>query len=611
MGDPADKKPRGSAASFPAQRIPIREVAPLKGECGFETAEELAMDIIQRTHRSPFAFVFNQCVYWGKRESKDGELGVAVERLSNCLPTFLYFQKNRITGEASYYIQVEREGALRIYREQISHSSTTNNDRFNNALRKIGAGLTFDGNTRQLSRFMDAYWFYDPNPNEVETIDFVGYSKEHKAYIFTDFAVVNGQRIMANEQDYFTLPNNLQVKTTQRQSHFHIGDIARHRGGELWLDDFKMAFSAKGLVSLAFWVGSFFAEQIRNRYGFYPFLEMSGEPGAGKSDILVFLWRLSGRDNYEGIEPTKASPVGRYRTFEQYANLPVVLMEGDRTNERGHQRSGTGLSEYKGLYNGRGMRVRGMNTGSNETHDVPFRAALVFAQNNPIMLEDKAMMERIIQVGWNKKHHTSAGYYADQRLRALDMDDLSSFITACLAKEQEFLKALETNYKAAKGRLSQVDIAINQRLHENFALLMGLMQSIKDADILPGLLPLDIDVFNELVQDLFIERHQVLAADSQIVTQFWDLVHFLQIQKKRLVNHSKSAQRIAISFPWLESQAGLEGQRMPDLIQLSKEIRLSKRFKFIKYGTVDSCLVDAKVSCYIFEANNGLEGWGE
>ncbi|MCV5398020.1 hypothetical protein OFN24_31885, partial [Escherichia coli] len=61
-----------------------------------------------------------------------------------------------------------------------------------------------------------------------------------------------------------------------------------------WVDDIWTAFGEKGYVALAFWLGSLFAEQIRERDKSFPFLEIVGEPGTGKSTLIEFLWKLAG-----------------------------------------------------------------------------------------------------------------------------------------------------------------------------------------------------------------------------------------------------------------------------------------------------------------------------
>ncbi|TRR33085.1 bifunctional DNA primase/helicase, partial [Salmonella enterica subsp. enterica serovar Panama] len=95
-----------------------------------------------------------------------------------------------------------------------------------------------------------------------------------------------------------------------------------------WIDDIWTAFGEKGYVALAFWLGSLFAEQIRERDKSFPFLEIVGEPGTGKSTLIEFLWKLAGREEYEGFDPSKSTAAARGRNFAQVSNLPVVLIEG-------------------------------------------------------------------------------------------------------------------------------------------------------------------------------------------------------------------------------------------------------------------------------------------
>lgn len=132
----------------------------------------------------------------------------------------------------------------------------------------------------------------------------------------------------------------------------------------------------KGYVALAFWFGALFAEQIRENDKSLAFLEVVGEAGAGKSTLIEFLWKLCGRRDYEGFDPSKSSLAARARNFAQVANLPVVLIESDRermSNEKSPHVKGFDWDELKTAYNGRSVRARGMATSGNETYEPPFR----------------------------------------------------------------------------------------------------------------------------------------------------------------------------------------------------------------------------------------------
>src|SRR5690606_33234996 len=97
----------------------------------------------------------------------------------------------------------------------------------------------------------------------------------------------------------------------------------------------------------AFWLGSLFAEQIRANQKSFPFLEIVGEAGAGKSTLIEFLWKLCGRRDYEGFDPSKATLAARARNFSQVSNLPVVLIESDRDQDQGAKQKQFDWDELK------------------------------------------------------------------------------------------------------------------------------------------------------------------------------------------------------------------------------------------------------------------------
>jgi Cdc6-like AAA superfamily ATPase len=72
-------------------------------------------------------------------------------------------------------------------------------------------------------------------------------------------------------------------------------------------------------VCLSFFFGSLFAEQVRTEMKSFPFLEMHGLPGTGKTTLVEFLWKLLGRENYEGFDPAKATPAAMARNLAKWA----------------------------------------------------------------------------------------------------------------------------------------------------------------------------------------------------------------------------------------------------------------------------------------------------
>jgi hypothetical protein len=285
-----------------------------------------ALKIAARTGRTRFTFEYEDQLFAAKYSEKQEDNPVQVERIANCKPEFLYFQKDTVTGESAYYMRVTRPGLPKPYKDVFSPSALASANEFKNRLLNVAAGIMFTGNTKQLEYHQQEYWFNTANLPEVQTINFLGYARELGGWIFPKQAVFNGVLHQVNEDDFIDLPDGRQVKTSFRQDAVTLGKVEDAHQPEIWLDDFKAAFGVKGLAALAFWSGSFFAEQLRKTQASYPFLELSGDPGTGKTTLLQFLWKLSGREGYEGIELSKASHAGRWRSLEQLANLPLVLM---------------------------------------------------------------------------------------------------------------------------------------------------------------------------------------------------------------------------------------------------------------------------------------------
>ncbi len=189
-------------------------------------------------------------------------------------------------------------------------------------------------------------------------MDFIGYNKAHDSWVFNNLAVSNGQLYAINDEDYFDI-GKLPLKSLSLSPSLVLNDNLQEFE-TAWLDDLWTAFGEKGYIALAFWFGSFFAEQIRIRNKSFPFLEINGEPGTGKSTLIEFLWKLCGREEYEGFDPSKSSAAARGRNFVQVANLPVVLIEGDRDESgRPARNRAFDFDELKSLYNGHAPRALG------------------------------------------------------------------------------------------------------------------------------------------------------------------------------------------------------------------------------------------------------------
>lgn len=180
---------------------------------------------------------------------------------------------------------------------------------FKKRLISLAPGGIWTGSTSQLDRIMQRQL---ASIRTVEAIHFTGYSAEHGAYVFGEIGVHQGRVVARNDDDYFDFGKHAVKLRTAEQLLRHIA-YDPDRLDTSWLPALVTAYVSRGLVTLAFWFGSLFAEQIRATQQSLAFLEITGIPGPGKSTLIEFLWKLYGRHGFEGNDPAKTTTAAMAR----------------------------------------------------------------------------------------------------------------------------------------------------------------------------------------------------------------------------------------------------------------------------------------------------------
>jgi hypothetical protein len=426
--------------------------------------------------------------------------------------------------------------------------------------------------------------------------------------VFNDVAVKAGKTVSLNDEDFFDI-GRLAVKSLNRSVDLSLNtDLKEFTTA--WLGLLWQCYHYKGIAALAFWLGTLFAEQIRARHKSYPFIELVGEPGAGKSTLIEFLWRLFGRCDYEGFDPAKSTIAARSRNFAQVANLPVVLIEGDRTEEDRVKQKGFDWDELKPLFNGRGVYSRGVKNSGNETHEPPFRGALVISQNASVAASD-AIMQRICHIGFDLASHTHETKLAADALGQIGVDKLSGFLLKAAMAEKAILATFEERLPQHEQRLLKVPGVRNLRIAKNHAMLAALV------DALVHVVPLgdsQREQTHAFIEDMTAERQEAINADHQVVQEFWDIYDFLN--GDQTLDHARKDEEIAINLNEFVLKAEDRRQQVPDLRELKKLLKTSRTRKFIGLKPVNSALNEdfnrrkandapakpATVKCWVFKA---------
>lgn len=535
--------------------------------------------------------------------SEEEQLSQAIQKaatvteIANCLPTALYYQANPLTDEAWYYFRIDFPNGQTI-KNTFTGSQVAGASEFKKRLLAIAPGALYTGNSTQLDRYLKDQL---ADIRSVKTIDFIGYIREYSCYVFHEVAVKNGQCYSLNNEDFFDL-GKLSIKTLSQSSLLHLQRDTNPTYD--WLPALWQCFGAKGIVALAFWLGSLFAEQIRAEQKSFPFLEVVGEPGAGKSTLIEFLWKLLGRRDYEGFDPAKSSLAARARNFAQVSNLPVVLIEADRSDETKYKTFD--WDELKTAYNGRSVRATGVKNTGNDTREPPFRGAIVMSQNSPVTASE-AILQRLISLYFDRATQTAETKAQAESLERVTPEQVSGFMLSSLIREGAILQTIQKYTPIYERQLHTLPEVRSLRIAKNHAQLMAL------TDALELIIPLSVEqkaAAQAQLIDIAIQRQQAISADHPIVQEFWDTFDYLERDAEHSLNHAHESNLIAINLNDFAKVATLQQQKIPSLLELKRYLRDSRARKFIEIKAVRSALTRVDLSlrgapeilkCWIFK----------
>ena len=490
-----------------------------------------------------------------RRDKALRQCGGVVE-ICDCYPQALYFQKNEITDESWYYFRVDFPHDGPSVKGTFTGSQVSTAPEFKKRLLSLAAGPFYTGNSKQLNKIMKDQLF---GLKTVETIDFIGYSKQHGCYVFADIAVRNGVFSQVNKEDYFEF-GKLRLKTLQKSNPMHIQrDAKEYR--EDWLAMLWTCFGANGLVALTFWFGSLFAEQIRTQYKSFPFLEATGEAGAGKTTLLTFLWKLLGQEK-EGFDPSKSTRAGRQRAMGQVSNMPVVLIEGDRNEPDKLHAKGFDWDELKEFFGGGTLGTKGMKTSGNETYEPPFRATIAISQNAAVSASE-AILTRIVKLHFARPAVTTESRIAADNLNQIPVELLSHFLLKAVRAEPQVMARFAERVVVHEERLRKFKDIRVERIIKNHSQMLALL------DCLRLVCPLDENQLATTQQQLVtmaLERQSAISADHPLVAEFWEVYDYLEsLGEGPQVNHSTDPKLIAIHLNEFAEKAGEHRQNLADL----------------------------------------------
>jgi hypothetical protein len=514
----------------------------------------------------------------------------AVIEISSCFPQARYSQRHEVTEETDYFFLVHFPDGRPPIKCTFGGAQIASATEFKKRLLSTAAFASFTGTTGMLDTMVRKWWQKLPT---VEAVDFIGYSpgpkdNPHRCYVFGDVAVQSGRVHSLNSEDYFEL-GKLYIKSLNKSVGLHIN--ADDSGfSTAWLGHLFDAFGAKGVVALAFWFGSLFAHQIREtlQEKSFPFIEIVGEPGAGKTTLIEFLWKLCGRIDYEGFDPSKSTLAARARNFAQVSNLPVVLIEGDRQEDA--KKGGFDWDELKTAYNGRSTRARGMKDSGNATYEPPFRGTVVISQNAPVSASE-AVLSRIVHVFFDRAGHNPETRSAAVALERTPVESVSGFILRAAKAEAKVLERFAELVPLMVATLDGKDGIRSARVKKNHGQVMALVECLREVVPISERM---VDAAHDELIAMARAREEALASDHPHVAEFWEIYDYIEGDRDDdemgLLNHSRGEGLIAISLPHFEQVCADRKLKHAPLPDLKRVLKTSRRHKFVEIRPVNSAI---------------------
>ena len=161
-------------------------------------------------------------------------------------------------------------------------------------------------------------------------------------------------------------------------------------------NDFVAYFGARGVLVLAWWMGAAHAARIREDQNSFPFLQINGAAGSGKSLLLDYLQKLNGQSHC-GHSLAHATQAARARIYANAVNAdwPIVICESyGESADQSFDWDG-----LKPLYNSCPVTFK---SGEDQSQTQTFKGALVITANPPVECSD-ALSSRMIMVDLSAK----------------------------------------------------------------------------------------------------------------------------------------------------------------------------------------------------------------
>ncbi|WVV48869.1 hypothetical protein THH46_10130 [Pseudomonas sp. NA13] len=227
-------------------------------------------------------------------------------------------------------------------------------------------------------------------------------------------------------------------------------------------NDFVAYFGARG-TGYGLVDGAAHAARIRQDQNSFPFLQIVGAAGSGKSLLLEYLQKLNGQTAYVH-SVAHATPTGRVRTFAKPGQRVVIC------EDHGESVQPIDWDELKPFFSSGNVITR---TGKDQSEEVTFGGALVITANQMLACSD-AVSSRLILVDLSAPDAHIPRVRPDA-IGDLDASEASAFGTKVAQSEEWISSHLKTYVPVHGPAIAQRGQRLNTRTALNCAQMLALL----------------------------------------------------------------------------------------------------------------------------------------
>jgi len=298
-----------------------------------------------------------------------------------------------------------------------------------------------------------------------------GYDRESGGYVFREFMIDQTRKIVYPDQEtgIFDCGTRRFLRAAQ------LPDLVPTTGTPI-KDIYNLLIDAWGdraAVGVAWTIASWFVGDIKAKCRQFPFLSYYGEPGTGKSNMMVFLNAMQCLDE-EGhqIKPSDTA-VGIVRLLSQRSNLFQGIIEADKAA----QKAKFDFRFVLGGYNDAPLQIKGIKSTDNRTETLKLKGGIAFAQNREPW-ENKPQRERVISSYFSKDYQSIGSKLAFDKLRDIPLSDFGAFYISVIQQHPHYKDTWFQEFVRAKADL-RCYISDN-RINENHATVLAFHRLFMD-----------------------------------------------------------------------------------------------------------------------------------